>query len=365
VAEVFSGASGGSGVAYSPTMPLLYNGVTWDRQRTPSVFRSASGSAATNTIWTPATGKKFRLMRYKIEGTANLVITTAGVIPIYLQDGTTPIQGISLLHSIFLPSTAATTLAGAWDSDWIDLGNGYLSSTAANPLILAINGPLASTTVNAGFTQTSTPWESIQELFKTSQTAAAGPAAQLIQSAVATPVNTTTIAKAYPSANVAGNTLIVVVTANNNGAITIADTLTNSWTSSTAQTTSTTHTTRVFYVVNCKSGANTVTATATSGQLKMLIFEYVGITSADSTSGTTGSSTTPAPGNATAAATSDFVFSVAGNAGNALAIAAAGAFRLVASSSDAAGSLSAEDNLAQLPSGLAGAFNVVCAGTEE
>jgi hypothetical protein len=44
--------------------PSVYNGSTWDRQRTPSTFKSMSAVAIGTiaTVWTPASGKKIRLM---------------------------------------------------------------------------------------------------------------------------------------------------------------------------------------------------------------------------------------------------------------------------------------------------------------
>lgn len=49
---------------------FLFNGATWDRERTPVIFKSFASTAITAgtgaTIWTPAAGKKFRLMGYSI-----------------------------------------------------------------------------------------------------------------------------------------------------------------------------------------------------------------------------------------------------------------------------------------------------------
>src|SRR6185312_5484342 len=43
---------------------MLFNGATYDRPRAPLVFKTLSAVVITSgtTIWTPATGKKFRLM---------------------------------------------------------------------------------------------------------------------------------------------------------------------------------------------------------------------------------------------------------------------------------------------------------------
>src|SRR5690348_2833412 len=45
---------------------LRYNGATWDRLRAPNTFKTVALTAATTetTIWTPASGKKFRLMGF-------------------------------------------------------------------------------------------------------------------------------------------------------------------------------------------------------------------------------------------------------------------------------------------------------------
>ena len=113
--------------------------------RTPTVFHSAVATAAGNTaVWTPASGKKFRLMRFLLAVTDNATLAAAGVDTISLQDATTAI-GISL--PVFIPATAITGL-GAWDTGWIDLGNGYLSAAANNALNINLGTALA--TGNAG-----------------------------------------------------------------------------------------------------------------------------------------------------------------------------------------------------------------------
>src|SRR5258708_7046612 len=45
---------------------MVFNGVSWDRLRTPSVFKQLSAVVVTSetTIWTPTSGKKFRLMGF-------------------------------------------------------------------------------------------------------------------------------------------------------------------------------------------------------------------------------------------------------------------------------------------------------------
>lgn len=62
---VLTSYAGGS-VGSAPLMvtPLTYNGTSWDKPRTSSVFKDLAGVAITTiaTVWTPASGKKFRLM---------------------------------------------------------------------------------------------------------------------------------------------------------------------------------------------------------------------------------------------------------------------------------------------------------------
>ena len=105
--------------------PLVYNGSLWDRARTPSVFKAfdAVAIAAETTIWTPAVGKKFRVMGY------NLVSSVAGNI--LLRDNT---AGTIIA---VIPSAAGGSAPQA------NLGNGILSAAANN--VLTATGPAAST----------------------------------------------------------------------------------------------------------------------------------------------------------------------------------------------------------------------------
>lgn len=115
---------------------------SWDGLRTPNVYRTVSAAASGDTaIWTPASGKKFRLMRYMLSVTANAARATAGVITVALRDSTT---AINLTHSIFVPGAAATTLGAVDDSNWIDLGNGILSAAANNVLNINLSSGLTA-----------------------------------------------------------------------------------------------------------------------------------------------------------------------------------------------------------------------------
>jgi hypothetical protein len=116
----------GSGTLYVADFAFGYiGGNAWDRLRTPNVFKpqSAVNVNAEATIWTPASGKKFRLMG------GVLVASVAGNI--VLKDNT----GGS---TIFILSSAA-----GGNGTFFNLGNGILSATANN--VLTATGPAAST----------------------------------------------------------------------------------------------------------------------------------------------------------------------------------------------------------------------------
>ena len=116
---------------------------SWDGLRTPNKFFTVATAANGNTaLWTPAAGKKFRLMRYRIDVTGNAAAAAAAVKTISLFDGAAGATGQAV--SVFVPGAA---LAGAalYTSGWIDLGNGYLSAAANN--VLNVN---LSTALTAG-----------------------------------------------------------------------------------------------------------------------------------------------------------------------------------------------------------------------
>ena len=109
----------GAGTAPTPVAngPFMFNGSTWDRQRTPSIFKTRTDASVTaNTpvaLWTPAAGKKFRVMG------GQLSLAVAGQI--ILKDGTTEI-----LRSPQLVAGATWTIPA--------IGNGILSAAANNVL---------------------------------------------------------------------------------------------------------------------------------------------------------------------------------------------------------------------------------------
>src|SRR5271166_7180262 len=97
---------------------LVFNGTTWDRLRTPVIFKALNGVVITSetTIWTPAAGKKFRLM--------------GGVLSV----------GVAAGNVVLKDNTGGTTIliipAGALNTPFplLGMGNGILSAAANNVL---------------------------------------------------------------------------------------------------------------------------------------------------------------------------------------------------------------------------------------
>jgi hypothetical protein len=143
-----SQASGQLGV-----QPLIFGGSfsgtaqatlqNWSRPRTPTVYKSVTTAAAGNTaVWTPGSGNKFRLLRFKVQVTANASLAAAGILTVTFQDATT---GINLTHNWWFPAAAGAAQNLAYDSGWIDLGQfGVLSAAANNALNVNLSAALSS-----------------------------------------------------------------------------------------------------------------------------------------------------------------------------------------------------------------------------
>ena len=105
------------GAMLTAAMQYAVNGGGFDRIRTPNVFKTISAVTITNetTIWTPASGKKFRVMGYVLS-----VGTAAGNLTI--RDNT---AGSTIF---IIPKMPTDT------PHHINLGNGILSAAANNVL---------------------------------------------------------------------------------------------------------------------------------------------------------------------------------------------------------------------------------------
>jgi hypothetical protein len=103
---------------------------TFFSSRIPNVFKTAAvASSGDNSVWTPTSGKKFRLMGYQMSATANITTAGGAVITAKIRDSSTD---IGLNWQFYAPSTAVTTVAGGFTTGWVWLGDGGYLSTAAN-----------------------------------------------------------------------------------------------------------------------------------------------------------------------------------------------------------------------------------------
>lgn len=122
-AALLPSAAAAADAVTNPTISKLgaytyvYNGLTWDRMRNANVFKGVNVAITAGTpatIWTPASGKKFRLMGW------TLISTVASVAGMIFKDDTTELWRIEIGRS-----TAANPI-----------GNGKLSAAANNTLKL-------------------------------------------------------------------------------------------------------------------------------------------------------------------------------------------------------------------------------------
>lgn len=119
--QVLAQSSDGLAPSNSPAVDgwnYVWQGTGWDRQRTPLVFKNLSAVVITTetTIWTPAAGKKFRLMGYCLaQGVATGAVT--------LKDNT---AGATIM--IIPPNTIGVAFCSN------PMGNGILSATINNLL---------------------------------------------------------------------------------------------------------------------------------------------------------------------------------------------------------------------------------------
>ena len=123
----------------------------------------------------------------------------------------------------------------------------------------------------------------------------------------------TTIAVAFTKPVTLGNSIIVVAGAGNNGALTVADTLLNTYSQAVLKASSTTFETAIFYASGSTAGANTVTMTLTSGFAAMEIYEVQGLIAPasamlDQTSSATATGTTPLTSVLSASTPNEYAF---------------------------------------------------------
>lgn len=137
--EPFANAS----VAAIAAWGFGFNGVSWDRKRVPSIVKTVATQASGNTaLWTPASGKKFRLQRIMVQITSDAATSGGADITIDLKDGSSTSTGVTF--TVFVPAVAATTFSPGFQIGWLDFGNGVLSAAANNVLNLNLSAALSS-----------------------------------------------------------------------------------------------------------------------------------------------------------------------------------------------------------------------------
>lgn len=108
----------------------------------PNIFKTVQASASGNTaVWTPASGKKFRLTDLFIDLTENATLGVAGEVTISLQDGTTP---MNIAFDVYIPSSGTPQVGAAFTTGQIELINGILSTTANNILNVNLSAALTA-----------------------------------------------------------------------------------------------------------------------------------------------------------------------------------------------------------------------------
>ena len=116
--------AGGLGQPNVVSFTQMYNGSTWDKALRAVIYKPIAASAAgANAVWTPAAGKKFRLMGFHL--------SFSGTVNAKWQDGTTDITGLYY-------GVANTVVNGG-----LPEANGYLSAAADNVLNLNLSAAVA------------------------------------------------------------------------------------------------------------------------------------------------------------------------------------------------------------------------------
>lgn len=112
-----------NGALYTAT--LIFNSAGFEDQRNANVFKSVVATAAGDTaVWTPASGKKFRLMGYAVSVCGTLAVL--GVEVIQLRDSATVIAR----HA----AAVGATVLGDTQFGQVYNGNGQLSALVNNVL---------------------------------------------------------------------------------------------------------------------------------------------------------------------------------------------------------------------------------------
>ncbi len=129
---------------YVNAQTFLNNGTTGfiELAVTPGVFKNGGfTTVAATAIWTPAAGKKFRLLGFTADIGSHCAIAVAGTLSILINDGATALA----IYECFLPAAAASTTIGINKTVAFG-GNGFLSAAANNTLNVTLNTALTAGT---------------------------------------------------------------------------------------------------------------------------------------------------------------------------------------------------------------------------
>lgn len=140
--------NGDGGIGLSTAVPVrastaLWDPATagWDRLRTPTIHK-ASGlvtAAGSTAVWTPQSGKKFRLMAYFITVLNVSLMAAAGIEVLDLLDSAT---SLNQNHQLGLPAAAGAAGPPLYAQLVWFAGNGFLSAAANNVLNLSVGTAL-------------------------------------------------------------------------------------------------------------------------------------------------------------------------------------------------------------------------------
>lgn len=140
--RVRSGSSSADGLATSIgnlqtiSESYAYNGATFDRVRIADVFKTVVATAGGNTaVWTPTSGKKFRLMGYTLSISGTMTATGTNVLQLT--------DGLSVTIAQHAATVTATTPTGDTQIG-CDFGQGYLSIAANNVLEVHLGTAMAT-----------------------------------------------------------------------------------------------------------------------------------------------------------------------------------------------------------------------------
>ena len=385
------GGAGGNAIPsfamVAATGPVSPTGTTSSAViRTPNVWRGSQFSAAgQNNIWVPPATKKVRLMNYQIEVGEDATLS-GGPLPINLSfceklgtstGATLAYPGFGYTHRLVIPAAVLATSYDGYISNWINLGNGQLLTTAGAALQMGIMVPQTTGAVNPTWTIASNQWEAATVGFKTNgntgnfkliqQTNAVASAASVALPAVQSISGNAIYVIIRITRAVGGGTPTVVVT----------DTAGNTYTNSAFTTNATDNANGSIILIASSTNivgnaANIVTVTTSvnaATQLEAIYLEYAGMGSVGVDAalvGVTGNSTSPASGNYTPATAGDLIFSFFGTSASIASQPTVGSnFNIRGSLFNATqGCLAVADNFGNgsLTTGL---VNVVVAGTEE